>query len=290
MKKIWMFLVMCLFLSACSIQLSTPGKDNLGGASGNDISGEESSGNDILGEESSGNDVSEEDSPWKDTLEELKMRDGDPSFLDNTRWSCTIARSYSHSIKFGEMGEFAQHIYTWDDSKRMGVRGLYCADEMAYYILDEEDKLIDIGKILYADDHYLVMDFWNLCRAFRRKHDDYTFEYPHNIVPQPAQMYVGIYYYTKPRLRIAGYEDGKISVFQCTYDTEEAAKAKVWELNLSEDCEFKSVVYSVASDTAEVTILEKSAYESASSEYGDGFFDFNSDGEVSSVIFYSEVD
>ncbi len=166
----------------------------------------------------------------------------------------------------------------------------YQASTKTIYLYDGKLECVDKGKIIYADEHYLVIDFVDDCYSYYSRADSVRLEHPHESVPTSAQEYIGISFYTKPRLRIAKYGEGTISVFQCTYDQEEAAKAEVWELKLAKDCEFKSVVYSVGSKTAEETVLEKSDYESVPAEYADGFFDFNDDGEVCSVVFYGEIE
>ncbi len=289
MKKIWIFFVICLFLSACAVPVSTPGTDVLGEEiSGNDGTERDPLLEDILELFKPEKELSEEEKQRIETFEELKKRGGDRHVLEDTIWSRAEGPGRARRIYFSLYGTYEHYIHGETIARQdFGDCAYYSESEDAYYI-SEKGELIDTGKIIYIDDYYLVMDFLNTCYAFKI-HYDHFIDFPHEIVNESAEAYVGIYRYTKPRLCIAGYGEGTISVFQYAFDAEETAKTEVWELNLSEDCEIKSVVYSVASDTAEITILEKSDYESDSSKYADGFFDFNADGEVSSIVFYEEV-
>ncbi len=282
MKKLGIFFVMFLFLSACSVRLSSP-EDYV--EDGNNLK------NDVSGE----NDVSEKNDILEEIpIEEIPLRSDSCRFLTWTQWQGT-SLYYSHVLSFGTDGSY-KHIMdneTYFDNGINTPYYRYKASENTFYVFDTEKKLVDKGRIIYVDEEYLVIDFLGECFAYFA-HDDHDLEHPHDILHESARKYVlgvwGINQVTKPLLHIEGYGEGTISVSQYVYESEEASDAKVWELNLSEDCEFKLVVYAVDSDTAEETLLEKSDYENVSAEYADGFFAFNDDGEVSNVIFYSEID
>ncbi len=297
MKKTAMILALLLFLSACSNQQGTSGNDvSEENPSEEDISGENPLEEDVSGKNPSGVDGLENDLPGnyvytgempeQDYIDWMYGGDGgDPcGFLKGPDWegknpSCEYMIEFSFSTSFDNWIFYPSSFYNCQSASEFRYNEL----KNELYIFNFDGELLDIGNIIYVDDYYFVLTLWGSCYTY----ENVDAELPGSIVSETAQKNVGTDKWTKPRLRISGYGEGTVSVFMCDYDQDES-EAKVWTLNLSEDCAFKSVEYSASSDTVEETVLEKSDYESVPEKYADGFFAFNADGEVISVIFYED--
>lgn len=200
-------------------------------------------------------------------------------------WVSNTESCYNN-LFFGENGEFNNYC---DCGEPVGY-----ADVIESYSYSDSKKTVTLlsdgeaegkGKILYCDEHYLIIDMFDEVITYTNAKKRL------NEVRKCALEYTGTDDLTKAQLAVLGYEGGKLKVSQYEYDADAAADFTVWELPCAEDIKFTDVSVTVENgkETVEYNTLSKSDYEGIGEFYHNGFVEMNEDGKVSGVIFYGEL-
>ncbi len=162
----------------------------------------------------------------------------------------------------------------------------YHAADQTVELFDGDGALIETGKILYLDEAYLVIDLWDSV---------YTYENldAYRLIPREnALQYTGTGELTKPYLTILDFKDGVLTVTSMDYDGDAADMFELWELPAAEDIKFSTVSVTVVNDTEETIEtgeLTEADYPDIGEYHNGGYFEFNEQGEVTSVVVYGEL-
>lgn len=168
------------------------------------------------------------------------------------------------------------------------------ADVTEFYSYNDKDKTLDLydsdgetlesGKILFLDESYLVVELWDDVYVYENKqgHVPTVYEKAKKCVFDEA---------TKPCLAVLKFEDNVLTIASHDYDGDTPDLFEKWELTASEDINF--MVVSVTDNKGDVQVQCFIPNEEDCRYIGEyytcGYFEFDENGQVKSVIFYGEL-
>lgn len=151
--------------------------------------------------------------------------------------------------------------------------------------LYSEGEVYEEGKILFADNTYLIVDMWDRVYVYENR-DGYLPE-----VNEIAAEEVGNAEITKPCLTVLGYQNNELTVSSHNYDGDSKKLFKEWKLKASPDIKFKDVSVKVENDipTMEVKTLTQEDRQYIGEYYTGGYLEIDREGIVQSIVFYGEL-
>ncbi len=207
-------------------------------------------------------------------------------FLINAEWEGNDEQCVN-VIAFKKNGGFSNWCYCGSPVGAGDVteKFRYRVSDRSVLLYDCDDELVETGKILYADNTYLIIDLWQ--RA-------YVYENLNAYRPSvhtDALEYTGTEEMSKPCLTVLDYKDDTLTVSAYNYDKDAADNFEVWELKAANDITFSSVSVTVENEipTVEVYTLTEEDYENIGEFFNYGYCEINRDGEVQSIVFYGEL-
>ena len=210
----------------------------------------------------------------------------DAAFLIGKNWE-NNNESCVYSIGFYENGEFSNSCGCGSPvgNGDMVESFSYSAKDKTVTLKMCDDLKDETAKILYYDEHYLIIDIWDEAVVYENL--DNKLEG----VRECALQYTKTDKITKAQLAVLGFENGKLKVSANDYDGDAARDFTVWELPCTADVEFCDVSVTVQNGEEEVEYKELSKEDCANigEFYTGGFVEINSDGFVSGVTFYGEL-
>ncbi len=208
------------------------------------------------------------------------------TFLTQAEWE-GMDTSCTNHIRFSEDGSFNNWCSCGSPVGEGDIveEFQYLDDTREIVLLDGEGETIETGKILYVDEAYLVVELWDAL---------YTYENlnAYQMVPRESALaYTETDVITKPCLTILEYTNDMMTVSSMDYDGDVADCFTVWELPVSPDVVFSTVDMTIVNDeeSIETSVLTEADFAYVGEYYTTGYFTFNPQGEVVSVVFYGEL-
>ena len=206
-------------------------------------------------------------------------------FLTNAEWEGNDPYCINH-IGFGEDGSFSNWCacgspvgagditeeYSYNAEKN--TVSLYC-----------DGELYETGKILFADNMYLVIDVWERV---------YVYENINGFLPEVNEIaleHTGIDELTKPCLTVLDYENNTLTVSSYDCDRDAANNFTEWKLTASKDIAFKSISVTVENDVPQMEVYELAEEDRQyiGEHYTSGYLEIDEEGIVQSIVFYGEL-
>ncbi len=208
-------------------------------------------------------------------------------FLINANWEgtdeqCTNTIIFRDDMSFGNSCACGSPVGDGDLVELFS----YTEETKTISLFETEDILLEEGTILFCDDTYLVVNLWGRTYCYQNLDAEYIPE-----AHSSALEVCGTDKITKPLLTVLGLEDNILSVTSHDYDGDAKDMFATWEVPVADDVEYKSVSVKVENDVASVETVELTDddIEYIGEYYTGGFFEFNDEGQVTSVIFYGEL-
>ena len=216
-----------------------------------------------------------------------KKIDGDDcAFLTNANWEGNDTQCVN-VIDFKTDGGFSNWCYCGSPVGDGDITESfsYHADGKTVRLYDDGGRLVETGKILYADQSYLIIDLWSRVYVYENL-DAYRPK-----VTLEAIEPTGVEEMTKPFLTVLDFDGKILKVSSYNYDKDADSDFEVWQLEASEDIQFTSVSVIVEDGTRKVEskTLMSADIENVGEFYTVGFFEIDREGKVKSVVFYGEL-
>ena len=207
-------------------------------------------------------------------------------FVSNTSWESNT-ESCTYSLSFGEGLTFSNSCSCGNPVGASDVAESYRYDTKtnALTIIDCDGEQLEKGKIIYVDDHFLILDLWD---------ETVVYENTKNPLPEPHEIaaeYVNLDERTKAQLSVLGFEDGVLTLSAYDYDGDAADNYKKFRLAADDDIEFTTVSVTIKGDdvSVEASTLTEDDYKNIGEFYHGGYVDIDSDGCIKSIVFYGEL-
>lgn len=216
----------------------------------------------------------------------IKIKGDDCDFLKNAKWEGNDAQCVN-VIRFKQDGGFSNWCYCGSPVGDGDITESfsYHADEKTVRLYDDGGRLVETGKILYADQSYLIIDLWSRVYVYENL-DAYRPK-----VALEAIEPTGVEEMTKPYLTVLDFDGKILKVSSYNYDKDADSDFEVWQLEASEDIQFTSVSVKFENGVCSVEnhTLTQEETETVGDSYTTGFFEIDREGKVKSVVFYGEL-
>ncbi len=230
-------------------------------------------------------------SETKKEQNEIKLPKSDPcEFLIDADWEGNDTQCVN-VITFKKDKGFSNWCYCGSPVGNSDlVEGFsYNEAEKSVTLYDDEGSAFETGKILFCDEHYLIIDLWK--RTF-------IYENLNSTRPEVfSSAYTEVFgvddeEQTKAFVTILTYENDKMVITDYNYDGDAKDMFELWELPVSADITFKSVNVTVTNGVEEVKteILTKDDIKDEDNSGFSGYITVNPQGEIDSVVFYGSIE